>query len=532
MNPHRTFLYFAIFAAGLTAVLVFLGPRALRYPDAMEYADMARGLARGDGLWDRAVWIYQLSFSDEVPAPAVRRAVLYPVFQSLVFRMHGSSDLAAHATSAIFFLLAALATYQLALYARPGMRADFASAPLIAFAAGTFALFDAPSLSYAVSGLSEPMFAFVVVLIACLIVHDPFPGRWLLVGLLVGAAQWVRLNGFTLIVPALLAAFVVDRPRFIRNAALCIAGAAPLLLAIAIRNQQAVGMFSVVGINGAIFFNGIGGLTEHGIERRLYLPPESAPTIGWIFQGHLGEFWAKFTRGLDQNFMAALTATSPLAWGAAALFAGAGWTRTSPRLRALAAFTFSAAAIWVVMFATGEFEGSRFFVPLAPLVLTLAVIGFVELMDAEAWSRMPARIAAGALALALLLPGVYRLAELMGPDDNERVRLAIGKVIQSQTPPDAVILTDFPWASAWYGDRASVWLPQSVGETPRVAERAGATHVLLSNTGAGNPEIDDSWKEIYYRRAGYPRDWRMLDTEPMSGSLVLFELPRRDARAQ
>jgi hypothetical protein len=524
MNPRRAFIYFALLAAGLTATLVFLGPRALRYPDAMEYADMARGLARGDGLLDRAVWIYQLSFSGEVPAPAVRRAVLFPAAMALVFLVNGASDISAHATSALFFLLAVLATYQLALYARPGPRAH-----LVAFAAGTLALFDSPSILYAVSGLSEPMFAFIVVIMACLIVHDPFPGRWLFIGLLIGVAQWVRLNGFTLIVPALLAAFFTDRERFVRSAAFCIAGAAPLLIAIAIRNQQAVGMFSIVGINGAIMFNQLGGLTEHGIERQLYLPPKTAPSLAWIFQGHLAEFWTKFTNGLEKNFNAALMATSPLAWGAAALFAAAAWSRMTARVRALAAFTFSSGIIWIVLFATGEFEGSRFFVPLAPLVLTLAAIAFVELIPEDGLRRAPARVALAVLAAAMILPGVHRLAQLMGPDDTERGRLALGSVVQKQTPPSAVILTDIPWATAWYGDRASIWLPQRVVDTPRIAERAGATHLLLSNTGAANTEIEDRWKEIYYSRTGYPTDWKPLNTEPLSGSLLLFQLTRAES---
>lgn len=519
MNNRTTFICFAIFAAGLTIVLVLFGPKALRYPDAMEYADMARGMARGDGLLDRAEWIYQLSFSKEVPARAVRRAVLFPVVESLIFRLHGASDISAHATSALFFLLAVLAAYQLALYASPG-----AGSAWVALAAGVFAVFDSQSLLYSVSGLSESMFTFCVVLLACVIVHERFPGKWLLAGLLAGGSQWIRLNGFTLIVPCLLAVWILEGPRTLKSVALCLAGWAIPLLLLAARNHQAIGVFSFVGINGAIMFNEIGGLTEHGIERRLYLPPNVPPSFLWILQGHFGEFAAKVWRGIDRNLFAALTAVSPLAWGAAGFFTLVGWSRQRPAVRALAAFTISTAVIWIKLFSTGEFEGSRFFIPLAPLVIVLAVVGFKELSAELALSQTASRWGIAAAAILLLFPGIHRLTELLRPDDAERGRLALGAMIQRQTPPDSVILTDVPWAVAWYGDRTSVWIPQRVEETARVAELTSAKYVLLTAAGGNSEEIEETWRQIYYRHQGQPPSWRPVSTDPLGASVVLFQI--------
>ncbi|MCZ6471308.1 MAG: hypothetical protein O6649_08140, partial [Gammaproteobacteria bacterium] len=73
---------------------------------------------------------------------------------------------------------------------------------LIAGAALLF-IIDPLSAQYAVSGLSESMFTFALVLIGLMIAGRPFRYRWLAVGFVIGLSQAIRLNGFVLLVPAL-----------------------------------------------------------------------------------------------------------------------------------------------------------------------------------------------------------------------------------------------------------------------------------------------------------------------------------------
>jgi len=117
-------------------------------------------------------------------------------------------------------------------------------------------------------------------------------------------------------------------------------------------------------------------------------------------------------------------------------------------------------------------------------------------------------VPAAFLAFPLFYPGLYALRSLMTPDEPNDFRQRLARMVQANTSPDDVILTDIPWAVAWYGDRPAVWLPQRVSETEAIRERAGATHLFLSDAVRVNAEIDPLWTTIYQGRIGPPQ-WRV-----------------------
>ncbi|MBI1785585.1 hypothetical protein HYR69_10625, partial [Candidatus Sumerlaeota bacterium] len=249
----------------------------------------------------------------------------------------------------------------------------------------------------------------------------------------------------------------------------------------------------------------------------------------WILDGKISDFFSKLWKGLDANLMMALTAASPLALGIAAHHVWRDWERLTPRIRSLAVFTFSAAAVWIALFSIGEFEGARFFVPLTPLVLLLCVSGLCSAGEAadSAGGRGLRRGFLLAIIAVLLLPGIFRLTQLLGPERKDPFRSALGEVLDHLTPPDAVILSDAPWVTAWYGDRTSVWIPSRIEETPAVARRASASYVMLTPA-VSDPENGEPWKRIFYTAAGYPADWKPIPAGPMEGTIRLFVLPKRE----
>ncbi len=535
MSAPRAFSYLAIFALGLTCVTVALGPRVLRYPDAMEYADIARGLARGDGALDRSMWVYQLSFAPGAPQPAVRRALAFPAVLAATFQVFGPSDLVSHATSAAFFLLCSLLVFVIAAKLAEetensgnsentgGMRDAGQKVASAGIVAGVLFLFDSHTLLYAVSGLSEPMFTFCMLLIVSIIVARPGLAGWLAVGLLVGASQWIRLNGLTLLIPAMLAAIALDPKQSPRAVVMIILGVAGPLLALAIRNHAAIGEFTLLGINGAISVNEVGFVTgaagaagevftTHGIERALYESPQSIPSVPSVLAANFGAFATKFWGGLDRNLFAVLTAGSPLAWGSASILSAMRWRQMSGPIRALAAFMFSTAGIWVVLFSTGEFEGQRFFVPLAPLAIVLAVAVWFDLARSLGPQAKPPRLAVIAILAAMILPGIYRLSSFSASDDTAAQRKAFGEAIATAVPTRAIVLTDAPWLVAWYADRTCVWLPRGPGEVEAVGRRSGATHLLFTGISGINIELAPDWGRVLLSRDAAPPGW-----EPAGG---------------
>ncbi len=519
-KSHRAWFIFGTLAALWSASLAIWGPSSLIFPDAMEYADMARGLSRGEGLRDRAIWIYQLSFSDEAPSASLRRAPLHPMITSLAFRIFGANDRVAILASLFFFFSSALTLFGL-------VRRLSDSSPgsgIIALVAGCAALVDPQSLILAVSGLSEPLFTLALLLIASQIIREPYPLQWLQIGVLVGLSQWIRLNGFVLLIPCLCAAWVMDRASFRRNALMLALGAALPLLILAHRNYRALGQFSFVGVNGAILYNEIGGLTAHGIERKMYLPPDAPPNLLWILDGKLPDFLSKFFRGFQMNLGAALSAATPLAWGATLLRSWTRWDSMPRSHRALTVFTISSALLWVGLFAVGEFEGARFFVPLTPLLLALAALAFADFVPSDLVSGWRWAGGLGLFAL-VLLPGTNQAITLLGSKNpSASFTAALGKSIQSAIPPEAVVLSDAPWATAWYGDRCSVWIPARVEEMPRVTERCAATHLILTQNSAANDEIEARWRDILLGREPAPANWTPINAGPLEGAIRIYNL--------
>src|SRR6185436_235101 len=148
--------------------------------------------------------------------------------------------------------------------------------------------------------------------------------------------------------------------------------------------------------------------------------------------------------------------------GMLGVYGAAAWSRISPPVRALLIFTLSSAFLWLALFSLGEFEGPRFYVPLSPLVLMLAALAFRDLIEWATSLKRASIIGAVVLAAAMLLPGVFKIAFLLSGDRPDPFRAALGELIQSHLPEDAIILSDVPWAVAWYGDRTSVWIPRSL----------------------------------------------------------------------
>jgi len=523
----RAAVALAVLGALVAGLPVVLGPGDLIFPDAMEYADMARGLARGDGLLDRAVWPYQLSFSAEAPAPAVRRAPGFPWGQALVFKGFGPSDRAARAAGAFFFWLCGGLVFLLVLrLGRAGvpLPGGAASAPQVAFIASFLVLFDPGLLLYGTAGLSEPLFTAALLVIALALTADPFPGRWMLAGFLAGSSQLIRLNGFTLIASILAAAWPAGEGVRWRRLLAVLIGAAPPLGWLALRNHSAVGDLSFLGPNGAIVFNELGGLPPHGIERRMFLPPASPPTWAWVFEGRLDEFLLKAWRGLEKNLSAAAMGASPLAAGASLFYGAARWPSMPAPVRALWILLTVSGAVWIGLFAVGEFEGPRFFTPLAPLALVLTLIACCDMCGTDGLRARGSRLGLGFVLLALTLPGVFRLAQLLERPREPSFGRVLGSLLEQSTPAEAVILADVPWAVAWFGDRTAVWLPLRVDEVEALRERAGATHLLLTPATASDGEIEPRWREIYFGERQPPSNWRALAGLDFGGSIHLFSL--------
>ncbi len=126
-----------------------------------------------------------------------------------------------------------------------------------------------------------------------------------------------------------------------------------------------------------------------------------------------------------------------------------------------------------------EINSENLLVVLAPLVLIFGVGVFFTLLDHMIPAEEPQsrRAVAGLFVLVLCAP---LLLTLLGPVDLPAITPYAPWHIQqvsAMMQPDELMMSDIPWAVAWYGDRPCAWLTLGVGGVPE-----GATNVDEAET--------------------------------------------------
>jgi hypothetical protein len=106
-----------------------------------------------------------------------------------------------------------------------------------------------------------------------------------------------------------------------------------------------------------------------------------------------------------------------------------------------------------------------------------------------------------ALPLAMTLttqsPVLYAFPPYMPP---------LIKVVGQYAQPDEWVTTDMPWASAWYSDRASLWLPDSITDFQSLYDNVCPTGILYFTP--------VTWtKPTYNITTGENKDWFLLMTQ-------------------
>lgn len=493
-----------LFRARSESVLVF--------PDAMEYAQLGRSLASGEGFISRTLWVLHTAYSTELPAPEYRRSPGLPFLESLVFRMVRPGDRAAIITAGVPFILSIPLLYLLARRFLPAVPS---------LAAAGLLLFDSRSLDFAVSGLSEPLFGLMLIVLAlALTIRNPLHAA-LAAGAILGLSQYVRGNAFVLLLPLLavlgLPLQTGERKARLRQAlaafALFVVFANPLL----IRNTKALGRFDFTGYQSASAVNHTGVYPDHYAERSFeYISP-----LGFALE-HPGAMTNKLIRDLGLNINSFAQSAPPIVIGLAFGWLLLGqWTRP---ISPVVLFGLGSAALSVVFFSIGEFEGPRFYVPFVPLLILAAVHAGWTLTtrrdDADHHNRL-VQVCAWLLPAITLLPGVLSLVQAR-PDrtSDEAFRVMFGREIANRVPVDGVIACDVPWVAAWYADRTSVWLPYGPEEMAKLGKRLPVAWVCLSGGVRSSDEVKPEWGAIHAGSGSLPGYTRHAT---LPGGFVLFK---------
>jgi 4-amino-4-deoxy-L-arabinose transferase-like glycosyltransferase len=439
--------------------------QGLRVPDAMDAAQVARHISDGDGFATSFVRPLSLAKVQRVAGhPDLYNAPLYPLALAVAFNLFGPNDRAVGLVSALFGFLTVIVAYLLGARLLD-RRAGVLAALLTCFSIGL--------LNASVSGANVTLAAFLITLMFYLILVHRGTLRWsILCGAICGLAYLTEYGALLLALPAAALIFLGQRSVRWRHVGLFAVGFVVVNLPWMIRNGAVTG--SPFGTLKAYSLAMYG--TSYPLTSVYRLP--STQGIGALpfLAGHYREVGKKLLMNLGS-----LESSLPGTFGLCllpllglALFLDLGSAGNRLKWALVAGM-----GLVGISLAIGQPRLDLFYAVLA----LVAALGAAALLRAVEARGLSARIVTAAIAFVLVL-SLYPIAltALPGarPAKPDRRNLEyLGRALAAK----AVVITDQPWAVAWYANRTAVWIPQAPAPRPRQGERmtlAEAADVTLS----------------------------------------------------
>jgi len=438
--------------------------QGLVLPEAMEAAQVGQHISNGKGFTTSVVRPLSLAIAPRVNShPDLYDAPLHPLVLAVALNLLGSNDRAVGLVSALFGLLTVLMAYLL------GARLLNQRAGALA---ALLACLNLGLLKASVSGLGITLLAFLLVLLFYLVSRHRGTLAW---SALCGAvAALCYLTDYAALLLAVAAAgllFFSQRAARLRHVALFAVAFTVVALPWLVRTWAATG-------------SPIGGLKAYSVAMygtsypltNLHRQTSASGLAAWSFApSHYREVAKKLLLGLGTvaaNLPNVLGLYLAVLLGLALFVDLRGEAANRLKWAVIAGAVLLAFSV-----ALGQPRYDVFY-GLLGIVAALGGGAFLVALEAGAASRR-AIVAATAALLALSAYPVALMA-LPGarPARPDRRNL---DYLSRALPANAIILTDQPWAVAWYSKRTALLLPQAPpprpprGQRMSLAEAADAT---------------------------------------------------------
>lgn len=428
--------------------------QGLMLPDAMDAAQVGRQVSEGRGFTTQFLRPVGLArIGGAARHPDLDNAPLYPLLLGIAFNIARPDDRTVAFVSMVFGFLTAIASYFLAKRFM-GARSAWFAALLVAL--------QAELLRVSLSGLNVSLLALVVTLLFLAILKHRGTAAWsLLCGAVFALAYLTEYAALALALPALGMLLVGQREQRLRHAVLFVAGFAILAAPWLLRNTVVSGRpLSDTETYSLATYT----VTYPELSFYRQVDPSEGTPLAFV-AAHPRQLVRKILVNLGS-----LEATVPpmyglylfpliglaffvdlganggnrAKWGfvASVLCLGAALAAGEPRLELLTALlgvggAIGAAAFFAALGARGF--GGKVYSAAAVAVLAVAVFP---------------------LALAVLPPSASN------PPDRRNLEY-LGRAL----PEQALVVTDQPWAVAWYSDLPAVWTPEAPVAAPEEGEQ-------------------------------------------------------------
>jgi len=458
--------------------------------DAMDYAGIARNVARGQGFISQYITPLALAHHG-VPQPDMWRAPLWPLALAAFQKVFGFIDEASAMGTGFFFILTAPVIF---LLARQWF-GTLAGAGAVLIYALTPEL-----LKYSISGMTEPMAVFMMSAVLLPATAKPLKnnsGDWIS-GITLGLFYLTRYNALTFL-PSFLAFRWFFRRRGLRPPLQMLAGFILAALPWMIRNTVIFGnpLFSLQKYEPVMF-------TSIFPDYSLYLYPIKV-NVQEIIKTHPQALLEKIGANLESFasyfFSPTLNGVSAVIFVIflISLFLPLGKKTAGVKPLVISCFLIQLAALLVIHFIP------RLFLIFTPLYIIFALGSLITLLKTPAVKSRLLRCLPVLATAAVVISLTY--FNFTGQDPIKKVPsergpyLGVINELANSVPAGKVILTDMGHMVSWYGDRYACKIPYSVAMIPEIKKRADIGAVFISDRILWHmPEADRSWKLLWYQR--------------------------------
>ncbi len=508
----RGALAIALIAGLLWGAQFALTFRGIDTGDAYNYAQVARNVARGQGLVTQEAVPYDFTIFRDVPHPEIMHPPLQAISISLLFRLLGEAEWVASLPAAISYILTAALIYLAALRL---------AGVLAGLLAATLFLCHPASANYAGTGLAESLYGLLLTASVLLVAGNRAQTRWpvmLLVGATLGLTELTR-ETMRYLLP--LVGILLWGPREGRAARLLgvILGFGVITLPNLMRLWVATG--SPLGAYGqSILMIDMPPFRDLGWYRSM----SPFDPVAYVSEYPL-LLERKIANNLDVLVRIYQRAVSPV------LLLGAliSWRLAcSPVVRRSARIMGVALALQISVSAVFRLD-LRHFVPFVPLLACLTGIAVATLR--RRFGHVALLLALVAVGWTLWETGSVRVRQFHVPSAGfERRRAAeraLGEFVAERTAPGDLVVTDISEVIAWRSDRRTVWFPLTEALLERIPRRQEEEHYLLL-TSIGLETRPDGWIG-YLRGPAEPVAFGLVDSFSEHG--VVARLFRRRSAA-
>ncbi len=474
-------------------------------PDAMEYADVARNIAQGHGITTKSIWTLLLEKYQSLPFPSLLRPPLFPLCGAALFRVFGPSELAVVALCGVAFVATVIPLYVLIVrfFGR-----------LAAWLAVLLYVFHNQSLYYSISGLTEPMATLFFMIFLCVFfLRQGYLSR-LLAGLIIGLAQVTSDKAIPCFVVAVIFSVVesFQRRRWTESL-LLVAGFLAAVMPFAVYNFVVFGVFPYNKADPNVAL--IPGPSLWAANLR-YLHPISA----WAFVSAypvvvINKFFAYFDGFTRAALFGGLVSPYIMVFALMGLFMPPrGPESGNGGARRCYFYILVALLVQICALSFLYYVESRYLMAFAPMLIGFAA-GFFVTAAAQISQRRVVTVAVVAVLLLLVFEPVATIRSLMGKGEFSDQYARAGQWAfvsrlfdEKGVGPEAIVVTDIPWATAWYGRRTSILFPATMEQLGELDDRIlPVDAVFLTN------QMNTSFRSQFTQETDAP--WRtILEKKP------------------